>query len=249
MDPATWRNPLFDLFGPRHIICIYLLHTFYLGLAKHFVGHTIWRMLSANVFRVVGPESVQHTVGLRHLMNDLKRWYLRNKIPHDLRVAELSMGMIGDKGHPDFGGKAAESGILVQWATDLCGRYADDVPNGHLMRSAGEALTTYSKILKETPLVVPVAVKPRLLDCVLRHIRMLNLSDIPLLPKHHYWAHMTMQIQERGNPRFYSTFLDETLNKIVATIAIHSHPALWQERIWQRIGLQASLKTEGHFAP
>eukprot|EP00969_Alexandrium_andersonii_P220983 9759831-Alexandrium_andersonii.AAC.1 len=59
----------------------------------------------------------------------------------------------------------------------------------------------------------------KLMDCCKRHVSLLQRASVPLAPKHHLWAHMTMMSLRRGNPRWYSTFLDESLNAVVARIA------------------------------
>ena len=190
-----------------------------------------------------------HHVSLRRLTNDLKAWYNAKRISHDLRIGELTMGMLGSKDSPDFGGKAAETGAVMIWALDFCQRHADRLREGCHLGAAGEPLVQYALLLKDSPLVVPHETCQALLDCVVQHCVRMQHADVRLLPKHHYWAHMTLQIPARGNPRFYSTFLDETLNKVIATIAVHSHPSQWEERTFQRLHLQATLLPGNHFAP
>ena len=73
-------------------------------------------------------------------------------------------------------------------------------------------------------------------------------AGIPLLPKHHQVAHMTVDIHKKGNPRFYSCFLDETLNAMVAHIAQGVHPANFEEHIIGHVKLLARLLPESsHF--
>ena len=65
-----------------------------------------------------------------------------------------------------------------------------------------------------------------------------------LTPKHHLFVHLTQRIPWQGNPRFYSTFLDETLNAVVSYVANASMFAVeqWEERVMERIRLQGVLQ-------
>ena len=80
------------------------------------------------------------------------------------------------------------------------------------------------------------------------HLMLLRSADVPFIPEHHMVAHMTAEIPRRGNPRFYSTFMEETLNRTIATVANHSHPSRWEERIYQRLDLQGELDPDGRWA-
>ena len=44
-------------------------------------------------------------------------------------------------------------------------------------------------------------------------------------PKHHAIRCMTLAMERCGNPRYYATWLDETVNALVARIARSVHPA------------------------
>ena len=50
------------------------------------------------------------------------------------------------------------------------------------------------------------------LDCFLIHIELMRPYDC-FLPKHHLMIHPLQQTLEKGNPWFYGSWLDETLNK------------------------------------
>ena len=43
-------------------------------------------------------------------------------------------------------------------------------------------------------------------------------------------------------------FLDEALNKVISTIAIHAHPSRWEETIFERLALYARYHPDAHFS-
>eukprot|EP00959_Pyramimonas_sp_CCMP1952_P222007 4641458-Pyramimonas_sp.AAC.1 len=56
-------------------------------------------------------------------------------------------------------------------------------------------------------------------------------------PKDHLFVHLTLRIPRYGNPRYYSTFHDESLNLCVARIANVCHRHVWEESIFNRLRL------------
>jgi hypothetical protein len=61
--------------------------------------------------------------------------------------------------------------------------------------------------------------RQNLLNAFLRHLSFLNRSGTPLLPKHHLMVHGIHRMKFLGNMRGYSTYRDESLNGVIATIA------------------------------
>ena len=177
-------------------------------------------------------------------MANIRRWYSANNIDHSYRIGDLTQGMLGKQGLPDFSGKAMECGVLMRWAHDFAQTHRARLRAGDELYAAGEPLIRYYAILKECTLRVPLVKCQELLDCVLRHVHLLRSAHCRLLPKHHLWAHMTLRVPQFGNPIYYSTFLDETLNKVISTVAVHSHPSRWDERIFERVDLRSDLFPE-----
>ena len=52
-----------------------------------------------------------------------------------------------------------------------------------------------------------------------------------IVPKHHLFLHLTHGIRHKGNPRFYQTYLDESLNKTICSIAASSHRSTMERRV------------------
>ena len=247
--PVNWRNPLLSHYPePRSLICSDTLHVLYLGPVKHMVAWIIWRTLLANPWGIVGDQSVRNELGLKYIYQDLQKWYEENKVPWSLRLGDLSLSMIGSASSPDFTGKAAESGVTLQWATQYATRWSHHLREGPALVEASQALEEYLQLLRDTPQTVDDPTFERFFKLFLRHVHALEDARVPFLPKHHMLAHLTIQMREKGNPRFYSTFLDETLNSIIAAAAARAHPSRWEHHIHKRLSLQATLQSGSHFA-
>eukprot|EP00969_Alexandrium_andersonii_P121244 5359795-Alexandrium_andersonii.AAC.1 len=71
---------------------------------------------------------------------------------------------------------------------------------------------------------------------------------VDLSPKHHLWIHLTKRVLVFGNPRTYSTFVDETLNLTIAGMTAASHAAHWETRVIDRSRLLAVRSIRGEHA-
>ena len=46
--------------------------------------------------------------------------------------------------------------------------------------------------------------------------------------------HLVLNAAEKGNPRFYATYLNESLNKIFISIAANCHRATFERRLFAK---------------
>eukprot|EP00969_Alexandrium_andersonii_P309094 13659946-Alexandrium_andersonii.AAC.1 len=59
---------------------------------------------------------------------------------------------------------------------------------------------------------------------------------------------MTRRIPLCGNPRCYSTLLDESLNAIAAPIASASHRSRWEINVFTRLRVLPQVEKRSYFA-
>ena len=81
-----------------------------------------------------------------------------------------------------------------------------------------------------------------LVDTCLRHLCLVKLAQMPLVPKHNMWVHLSLRA-ELENPRYYSTFLDESLNSVLATAAQTAHRDNWERTMFGRIRLLPAVSS------
>ena len=238
-DALKWRNPLFGAatgVDPQQHLMPDLLHVAYLGVYVRYVAHVLWRTLIDNVWKIRGNLKQQEEDGVAAAFQDLKSWYARRGVPSNLQLGQLTRSMIGSRDLQDLKTKAAETGIMVGWATDLCTRLKSHISHGEELEAAGLALLRHQVVLKENGRIMSWQARCELVDTCLRHLCLVKLAQMPLVPKHHMWVHLSLRA-EVENPRYYSTFLDESLNSVLATAAQTAHRDNWERTIFGRIRL------------
>ena len=53
----------------------------------------------------------------------------------------------------------------------------------------------------------------------------IDLAEVHMIPKHHYWIHLTMAVCEVGNERYYWNYVDEQVNGKLKRACESSLPA------------------------
>ena len=192
----------------------------------------------------MGSQDHVLSVGVRRLSADLQHWFEANDVPSDRRVALLSLKMLGDRkgcgvndpANPHPGSnlklKAAETGAVVPWAVDLLRRQGRNVPCLRELQTAGEALERWLEVTREAGDVLNFRESQELRDSCQRHLINCVRAGVHLVPKHHYFAHLSLEAPRLGNPKVYSCFLDESLNLTLRTFAEHAHRARQEVRIF-----------------
>jgi hypothetical protein len=62
------------------------------------------------------------------------------------------------------------------------------------------------------------------------HMDIMREFDI-FIPKHHVILHAFGESDEKGNPWFYGSWLDESLNKLLKSCCRHAKPATFEETV------------------
>ena len=96
----------------------------------------------------------------------------------------------------------------------------------------GKAILDFLGLCKASPRVPPPGTVQELVNHGLCHLRCARASGVPFGPKHHLFLHLLNKIPVAGNPVTYHTFLDESLNRTLATIAKSANYAVWEDRIF-----------------
>ena len=95
----------------------------------------------------------------------------------------------------------------------------------------GECLQKFISLVRASPVVVSRAVQQQMFDTVLRVCHTRDLAGLHVKPKRHLLLHLVERIEQQGNPSFYSCWMDETLNKVLAAAGRAAHRAVWELRV------------------
>jgi hypothetical protein len=176
-------------------------------------------------------------------------WCVKNKIPQSYQVGSLTVNMLAPGGRPGLKTKAAETGVLLKWATEFCaGPVGSALDAGETLHAAGQCLVEYAQILRDSGFKLSWDTCDRLMFLCLRHLNLMRDYGAELLPKAHMFVHLTQRAVRCGNPRMYSVFKDETLNLVIAKMAAKSHRARWEVGIFQRARLLPCVQKDSSWA-
>lgn len=236
-DPVTHRNPIFSEelgTSPARSLAVDLLHTVYYGPMMRWTSAALWRVLLRNPWGDKGPKATRHELGVRRLRADMLHWFQTADIAHADRIGDLTVKMLGDaagaednEANPHGGGglklKAHETCVMSHWALDLVRRLKCQIPFEDDMVAAGQALQDFLNVLREAPLTLPPRTCQRLFDLMQTHLVRSESAKVHDVPKYHACIHLAKNAAWLGNPRCYSTFVDEGLNLLLRQLAERSH--------------------------
>lgn len=244
---ARHRNPLWEPALGVSVcdsLMIDTLHTLYLGPAQVWVVHALWRIILVDAFRIGATGDRLHNLSLLRIRDAMLAYYKRVKQERPdadvTQVQDLTMGMLGGKpGAVTSTMKAAETKGMVSFVVELLHQQRSQFKEpevSHLIE-AGQALMTYSTLLDESPRSVPAATVDTMIDCVTRHLALCKEAGIPLKPKHHQLLHMARRTMRHGNPKYYSTFGDEGMNRVLKKVGQAAHRSVWETRVFIHFSL------------
>ena len=237
---------------PDSCLAIDTLHTVYYGPVMRWTAAALWRILLANPWGFVGSFEEKMSLCVRRLRLDLFEWLERCNIPHDRRIGDLTLAMLGEDKGCTFGGltprpgcmlktKAAETGLLMEWAIQLLKDYPGAAFREELL-VASEALLEWLDTIRASPLNVPGAAQQRMADCAVRHLVMCERAMVTFVPKSHMFAHLCHRTVVHGTPKHYSTFLDESLNLLLRNLAAGAHRRTQAGRVLRMMNLVGELR-------
>ena len=96
-------------------------------------------------------------------------------------------------------------------------------------------------ITRENGDVMPAPACQELVDCCQRCLMNCSRAGVQFTPKFHFFAHLSLQARELGNPKLYGCFQDESLNLSLRNIAQGCHRARQEERIFTHMNLLGTL--------
>ena len=139
--------------------------------------------------------------------------------------------------------KAAETGILFEWALRLVQTpEAANVPYLQPLVSAGKALDRWLQVTRTEDFCLPISACQELCDNSQRHLIHAREARIGMVPKHHFFSHLSQMAFLQGNPKMTACFTDESLNLVLRNLASATHRARQAERIFTHMRLIGSLK-------
>ena len=156
------------------------------------------------------------------------------------RVNVLTPQMIRGKNvkHPCMKTKGMETRLLVQFAYALASEHVGRLGRAgpHLVGAGAELLSVYALMHGHGADMGPVATN-NLVESGLRHLGQYKQAGCHLVPKHHAFVHLLQQVHVHGNPRVYTTYMDESLNGKLASVGRHANVKRLAETLLRKFEL------------
>ena len=141
-------------------------------------------------------------------------------------VWNLTLAMLGKRKSPELKAKAGETVGMLQFTVELLQKYRNQlqsIENCDYLIAAGKAALNVNDSMKRGSRVLTEVERECLLSEYLRHVSLYLQAGGKSTPKHHLCVHMIQRSSRLGNPKYYHTYRDETLNGLVAKLARAAH--------------------------
>ena len=203
------------------------------------VKTTIWHLICEDAFqRGDVPQKERDQLGVLQLRHDLWQWYeaekVRNPARHLHRLGDLTLSMIGKQSAPCLSTKAAETKTLIFFLVSELEKYRGQIES-HKTRAlitVGKSMISLFDTLDSSKRKMTARQIQTAYDCIKKMNALWDTADIHRTPKLHLTFHMIERAQTEGNPNFYSTYLDESLNRTLRDIARVAHRRVWEMRMF-----------------
>jgi hypothetical protein len=238
-----------------------LLHTVDGGVCQYAAG-AIFSLLVKHAAPVLGVarhrlRRVTEQRALERLRVRLRDFYLTEEGAHTEHMSHVTLRtFIGsDLASPVVDAKAMQSRGLFLFSHWLLARTVDhfrplpqeayDQAKG-LLKSA-ECLRDWLAAIRACGPVMPLAECSRCETLAVKHVVLWRAhTGAAPKPKHHAFVEMSRALRTTGNPAHYSTYLDESINAMVARLARSVHPANFSLEVLKKYVLRRTLDARAY---
>ena len=222
------RNPLFRIPGfDLQRLVPDSLHCLYLGVVQAWAVASLWFLINEDVWGYNDP-----ALSVGRIRGELFLWYRRQRRPGITRLQNLTLKMMGTyaaQARQPF--KGAESKHLVNFVVELLNRHR--LPKGAPLLAAGVAMQRFIYLMDTSALHPPPEVVLEMKRSMVQFLHNALQGGMRPIAKVHQALHMVFDALDfHGNPKYYSNFLDESLNKDLAGIAAKAYSSVWTSRIF-----------------
>ena len=143
--------------------------------------------------------------------------------------------------------KAAETHGLLNFVVDRLAKHSETLASTSqaasvdLLLRAGNAAMDFDAVLAAHPRAVDAETCGLLFDNYNRFICLSARAQIARMPKCHMMYHMIQRALLKGNPRMYSTYIDESLNGAIARVCRSAHRRGWALAVYRKLSMLEQL--------
>jgi len=219
---ARWRNPVFNQkwgLTPARAITVDLMHALNLGVMLVFAQFVVWFMITNNVWAEC--TTIEETVNLsvHAIRHELRTWYRQRSEAHpDEVLTKVKWGRktVGDSHERALRLKASQTWTFLLFLIAQLEKHVRRLgAEGARLLAAAKALENFVRLFSAA---APHLTSDQIQEAWSRWKQHLALTqEIPELqiPKRHVMFHLLEKLPFLGNPRYYSNWLDESLNRML----------------------------------
>ena len=104
-------------------------------------------------------------------------------------------------------------------------------PSGRTVLSAGEKLLRMLQLIRQNSVTFPIAAIQEFYESTRGYILDMNELEVREKPKDHMVVHMANRISFQGSPALYGNWLDESINKLLKSVAQGAHACNYPRRV------------------
>lgn len=228
-----------------NILCHCGLHVLDLGVVSRYVAYSLWVMLLTDPWSLPSQQWEELVeMGLTRVRSELWSYYAKARVEDPSsnvsEIHDLTSGMVGSREAPlmkKCGG--AEIRGLLPFVVFLLEKHYPTcgTRQWELLIRAGKALVCYFEIARANGRNMPRPEIQRMFDSAVAHNKFYQQAGGDMMPKHHTFPHLVRQTLKVGNPRFRTTYRNESLNGTVAVLSRSVHRAVFVYAILQKFRL------------
>ena len=113
-----------------------------------------------------------------------------------------------------------------------------------LLTHAGQSAMSFDAVMARHDRDMPAAVSEELFMHYNRFIVLCKRAAVPLLPKAHLMYHAIQRSLIQGNPRAYTTYVDESYNGAIARVCRSVHRRGWAQAVYRKLQMMESMQGE-----
>ena len=237
-----------------------ILHCWHLGPEGSYVGHVFFFLLRVGFYTRDAPAFLLQDdllqAGLLQLKSDIWRYYKRRAAndadsswkKRGSRIWNLTMKMLGKRSRPILNAKGAETHGLVDCAVELLGDNMATLEamgglvalEARLLHAAGLSAQRFNASMAASRRTIAPDAYNIMFGHYHQFVVLFERAGGWLTPKFHLMYHCIQRSRSQGNPRFSSTYRDESLNGVIARIARSCHRSSWQSMVHHKISYMLS---------
>ena len=235
------RNPLLE--NRYECIAIDALHTLFLGVFQKFLAFFIRACIACDIFwkRSASQSDYDHyhmsVIAIKESIFSFYDKYASSPmLPGEqlTRISGLSEKHLGNASdNPVFKAKAAQTWGVLLWALDIARDFKRAFKNPEWL-VAVESLVQHWRICQSSARVLSASQHQALMATMHEHLTAID-GLVPYIPKHHLWIHLSSEAETKGNPRFYDTFVDESINKTLKNARKGAHQCTFEQTVMTRM--------------